>query len=240
MRPLIGILCGFDGDGTPRDSIPHNYGAAIEAAGGAPVLLPCSAEAEATEAALAVVQGLIITGGVDVDPARFGESPRRQLGAISPERDLLDERVMALVLDRSELPVLGICRGIQAMNVFAGGTLIQDIPSQVEGAIKHAQQAPGWFGTHEITISEGSILADTVGAEPLVVNSFHHQAVREIAPGFRAVAHAQDGVVEAIERVGARYCLGVQFHPEHMVGKSERLARLFARLVEEAGKVGFR
>ena len=128
--------------------------------------------------------------------------------------------------------MLAICRGIQALNVFAGGTLIQDIPSQVPGALKHSQQAPGWYGTHVVDITERSVLAGTLGTEAYSVNSYHHQAVQDVAPGFRVGARSADGVIEAIEREGSAYCVGVQFHPELMAGRDEKVARLFARLLE--------
>ena len=156
MRPLIAILCSLsDSDGgahSPRDSAVHAYADGVLRAGGAPLLVPCGGDEAAVVRVLEMAQGLIITGGVDMDPARFGQAPRRELGSVSPERDALDEIAVRFVLARPELPVLGICRGIQALNVFAGGTLIQDIPSQVPGALKHSQQAPGWHGTHEVLV----------------------------------------------------------------------------------------
>jgi len=238
MRPIIGVLCGYDGgDGSAfsaRDSIPHSYVACVLQAGGSPLLIPCTEDAEPTRVALELVSGLIITGGPDVDPAFYGEEPRAELGAIAPERDALDRHTVDFILQHPDLPVLGICRGIQSINAFAGGTLIQDIRSQVPGAIKHSQNAPGWYGTHDVRIEPGSRLAETLGEVPLRANSFHHQAVAEVAEGFRAVAHTSDGVIEAIERTSARYCIAVQFHPEIMAPRSERIAKLFARLVAEA------
>ena len=239
-RPLIAILCGLSDpegpSGSARDSVPHAYARCVHRAGGAPLLVPAGLDAEAVTAVLDAAAGVIITGGVDVDPACFGQDPRRELGAVSPERDALDRAVVGHVMTRPELPVLGVCRGLQALNVFAGGTLVQDIPSQISGALKHSQQAPGWYGTHAIHVVAGTILAETVGAETLAVNSFHHQAVLDVAGGFVVAARSADGVVEALERTDARYCVGVQFHPELMAGKCDALRRLFERLVSEAGK----
>jgi len=210
LRPLIGVLCGLSGEkngGSAADTAPRAYSQAVRSAGGAPVLIPCSDD---------------------------GQEPRRQFGRVSPERDALDKTVVSYVVERPHLPVLGICRGIQAMNVFAGGTLIQDIPSQLEAAMKHSQSAPGWYGTHDIEIAPASELARTLGPDTVRVNTFHHEAVDVVAEGFRVAARSSDGVVEAIERQDAAYCLGVQFHPELMAPRDERIARLFGRLVSEA------
>jgi len=237
LRPLIGVLCGLSGEkngGSAADTAPRAYSQAVRSAGGAPVLIPCSDDGERTLAALQVVRGLIITGGCDIDPSHYGQEPRRQFGRVSPERDALDKTVVSYVVERPHLPVLGICRGIQAMNVFAGGTLIQDIPSQLEAAMKHSQSAPGWYGTHDIEIAPASELARTLGPDTVRVNTFHHEAVDVVAEGFRVAARSSDGVVEAIERQDAAYCLGVQFHPELMAPRDERIARLFGRLVSEA------
>ncbi len=235
MRPIIGILCGVNqSDSSALDAIPHAYGRSVVAAGGAPLLIPCADKPDAALPILELVHGLIVTGGPDVDPAEYEQQPRKELGAISPERDALDHVCCEFILERPELPVLGICRGIQSLNVFAGGSLIQDLPSQIDNALKHSQSAPGWHGTHEVEIEADSVLAETVGCEPLSVNSFHHQAVADVAPGFRIVARTADGVVEAFEREGARYCIGCQFHPELMAARNERVAGLFQRLVDEA------
>lgn len=239
MRPPIAILCNLSdpdaGAHSPRDSVVHAYSRAVLAAGGAPFLLPCIDDVEAVHAVLETARGVIISGGCDVDPHHYGAEPRPQLGTVSPQRDNLDRIVVEWALERPAFPVLGICRGIQALNVFAGGSLIQDIPTTIKNAIKHNQQAPGWHGTHLVDIASDSHLAGMWGDDPPAVNSYHHQAVGETAPGFRSVARAADGVIEAIERDDARFCLGVQFHPELMASCEPRMARLFEGLVEAAG-----
>ncbi len=237
MRPPIGILCSLTSGASdsPQNTCPHAYCRAVLAAGGAPVLIPYSEDPDATTTALSLVRAVLITGGVDVDPQAYGQEPQRALGEISPQRDEIDKVAVDFALRRPDLPVLGICRGVQALNAFAGGTLIQDIPSRVPEAVKHTQSAPNWHGTHSIAIEPGSVFASAVGEAPLMVNSFHHQAVDEPAEGFRIVARARDGVCEALEREGARFCVGVQFHPEHMVGRQDRLVALFSRFVDEAG-----
>lgn len=237
MQPRIAILCGLESDGAGRDYAPHAYSKAVAACGGAPLLVPCLEDEEQIRSVLQVCQGLLVTGGVDVDPARYGAEPHRALGQVSPERDRLDEAAIAWAMSRPELPILGICRGIQALNVFCGGTLIQDIASEVAGAVKHSQQAPRWHGTHTLLVEPGSLLADVVGKEPIRVNTFHHQAVGETAPGWLVSARATDGVVEAIEDRSGAFRMGVQCHPEHMIDHEPRLLRLFERFVGQAKRV---
>ncbi len=240
MKPLIGIIAGVlsedaSGGWDRCDGTPRHYSEAIVAAGGVPVLIPCAEDPEVAEAALAAVSGVLITGGPDVDPARYGRNPIGKLGRISPLRDVTDEVVVRHAMAHPEMPCLGICRGIQAMNVFTGGTLYQDIPSQVQGAIKHSQDAPGWYGTHQIEIEASSRLAAVLRCETICANTFHHQAVDEVGEGFVVVARAADGVIEAIENPDAAFCIGVQFHPEIMFTKSDPAARLFAEFVRACG-----
>jgi putative glutamine amidotransferase len=166
--------------------------------------------------------GLLLTGGDDVAPSRYGETTHDATIEVAPERD---EFEIALVKEarRLGLPILGICRGIQVMNVACGGTLIQDIPSQVENALDHAFKVPphkAFDYAHDVWVEDNSLLAKLMaerlsGSDSCAVNSRHHQAVKEIAPGFRVVATAPDGIIEAIEDPGARFCLGVQWHPEN-------------------------
>jgi putative glutamine amidotransferase len=165
---------------------------------------------------------LLLAGGEDVAPERYGEKPRPSVVNINAERDTFE---LALVVEarRRGLPILGICRGIQVLNVACGGTLVQDIPSQVAGALEHNLTVPPhqpFALAHEIWLDRDTLLARLMG-EPLgagdtcEVNSRHHQAVKELAPGFLASATAPDGVIEAIEDPSARFCLGVQWHPEN-------------------------
>lgn len=231
--PLVAVLCNCtDGEGSfgERQIVNQAYLDCLERAGGVPLLVP-DADDEAILALLALAQGLLVTGGADFDPRAYGRQPHARLGHISPRRDHLDRVAIEYALARTKLPVLGICRGIQSLNVIAGGTLIQDVSSQVDGALKHSQSAPGWYPTHDLRVAAGSRLHAIFGTERIAVNSFHHQAVEEPAPGFRAVAWSDDGVVEAIEREGEGFCLGVQCHPELMATRDERCAALFTEFV---------
>ncbi|BAS28670.1 gamma-glutamyl-gamma-aminobutyrate hydrolase family protein [Limnochorda pilosa] len=241
-QPVIGITCGRTED-QARVFLNVPYLEAVVDAGGLPVALapvtagdPPEETARRAGALLARVDGLLLSGGDDVDPALFGEEPDPRLGWVDPDRDGLEVALARAALQEGR-PILAICRGIQVLNVAAGGDVYQDL-AQHPGALQHRQQAPRWHASHAITVRPGSVLARVLGLEgggSLRVNSFHHQAVRRVAPGFRAVAEAADGLVEAIEADGsAAFCLGVQWHPEHMVKRWPAQRGLFRALVEAA------
>lgn len=225
---VVGISCKHEAD-EERVLLSEGYFRAIEAAGGVPLILPPLTSAAAISRCAALVDGLLLSGGPDLDPAYFNEEPRGT-GVISPVRDHFELALLAEVI-RLGKPVLGICRGMQVLNVFAGGDLYQDIPSQYPEALKHMQQAPAWYGTHKVRLAPGSVLARLYGCTELRVNTFHHQAVRQVAPGFRVAAWAEDGLVEAIESAGPAFVVGVQWHPETMWEKDDRQARLFKAFV---------
>ena len=172
--------------------------------------------------ALAGVAGLLLTGGGDVEPARYGETPHQKLEEVDPARDEFEIALIVAARSR-DLPIFAICRGVQVLNVAAGGTLVQDIPSEVSGALKHSLVVPPhppYELAHEVWVEKDSLLAKLmgdrlVGSDTCDVNSRHHQAVKAIGQGFRVSATAPDGVIEAIEDPAARFCLGVQWHPEN-------------------------
>ncbi len=238
--PIVAALCNpVEGDAgafSARQVLNQAYVDALVGAGATPLLVPCLEDDDRIIALLERADGLLITGGADFDPRAYGQQPQSKLGAVSPARDHLDRVAVSYALERPEVPVLGICRGIQSLNVVAGGDLVQDIPSQVEGALKHSQSAPGWWGTHDIDIAKDSRLREIVGAVRLPVNSFHHQAVSSVAPGFEVVARTDDGVTEAIERTEGGFCMGVQFHPELMASHDSRIAALFEAFAAACAK----
>lgn len=232
MAPRIGITCGID-YAAQRIQVNADYVRAVQAAGGIPVLLPPVPGDPA--AILAGVDGLLLTGGVDVDPVLFGEEPLRQNGEIQPDRDASEIPLCRLALETG-VPVLGICRGHQVLAVAAGGSLYQDLPAQVPECLKHSQQAPRWHPTHALRIERHSRLGAMFGPE-LRVNSFHHQAVKGVPPGFAETARAPDGVNEAIEHPSHPFAIGVQWHPEAMWDREYNYNALFRALVEAAASV---
>ena len=191
------------------DVLPTQYAAAVEETGGIPVLLPPVGQAGAADAVVARLDGLVISGGADVDPGRYGEEPHPRTASWRPDRDAWESALLDAA-DAAGLPVLGVCRGMQVMAVHAGGALEQHVPDLVD----HEQHSPGGdeFGAVEVTTVPGTRIAALVG-DRLSVNCHHHQSVRA-HPGFAPVAHAADGTLEAMEAPGDRFCVGVQWHPE--------------------------
>lgn len=230
MKPLIGITCSFDHK-EGRYFLPDGYVEAILGAGGYPVLLPGSANLSTVEPYLKKIQGLLLSGGVDVDPYHFNEEPAPGLGEIVPERDAFEIMLVKAAL-KEHMPVLGICRGIQVMNIAYGGTIIQHIPARAEKSLKHAQSAPRYHSTHSITVAEGTKLYRLFGSGKVRVNSFHHQAVKKLAPGFKVSAKAPDGIIEAIESTKHKFVLGVQWHPECMITHDTNARVLFQAFVK--------
>lgn len=235
-KPVIGITCGHTFEGSGRFYVNEPYVRCIEAVGGLPFLIPCLNADEDVRRLMEHVDGILLPGGVDVDPVHFGEEPIPALGDVDPTWDHLELCAARLAL-RWDLPILGICRGIQMLNIAAGGTLYQDIPSQFKGEIlQHTQEAPRWYPTHGVHIEPDTLLEQLLGSGEMRVNSFHHQAVKVLAPGFSATARSHDGIIEAMESQSHAFACGVQWHPEHMVAHYPKQLELFRRFIGAAAQ----
>lgn len=204
------------------------YLRAIERAGGLPVVLP-PLSLDRIPALLDRLSGVLLSGGPDLDPVAYGRVSHPELGRTEPQLDAFEVQ-LAREADARGLPILGICRGAQALNVARGGTLHQHIPDVTDGSISHRQREPGTQVTHDVRIAGHSTLASVIGARRAAVNSFHHQSVERLGDGLHAVAWADDGIVEGIEGSGPSLLLGVQWHAETLVDDPAQLA-LFRRLV---------
>jgi putative glutamine amidotransferase len=210
-----------------------DYIESVVRAGGAPVILPPLADREALASLVEAADGVLFTGGGDVCSLAYGEEPHVSSKLQDPLRDETELEAARLAMER-ELPILGICRGSQILNVALGGTLIQDVPSQVPGALKHYSEGLDTVLLHTIEIEPDSLLAGVLGTTQMAVNSWHHQAVNEVGRGLRVNCRARDGVIEGVESAEGRPLLGVQFHPEECTVKYPRFQALFDWLVQEA------
>ena len=213
-RPLVGITMRHELE-TERFYLARFYSEAVEAAGGAPLHIPLIPDASYLEDVVGRLDALLLPGSAsDVDPALYGREPHARLGAVHPLKDATDMLVLKFAEAR-RLPLLAICFGMQVWNVFRGGTLIQDIEAQVQGALKHEQGAPRDRRSHAVKIRPDSFVARIAGGEGLRVNSHHHQALETIGQQLQATAWSADGLVEAVEdTLEGRWAVGVQWHPE--------------------------
>lgn len=240
--PIIGISGYVDGS---QNVANNTYINSVRMAGGVPVVIPVTTDDAQIASILEVINGLVMTGGEDFDPLKwYNEEPLRANGDIAPVRDEFDVKLVRAAVAKG-IPVLGICRGEQLLSVAFGGSLYQDIPSQVKDSyVKHRQSGtPGSYGTHTIEIDKGSLLSKQIGATTAVVNSFHHQAVKDVPYGFKVTAKSVDGVIEAMERVaplkdypdGGATIMGVQFHPEIFTSAGDTtFIGIFKYLISEA------
>ena len=244
-RPLIGVttqsLQAIDGipEGLPSSVVMNErYHMAAAAAGAAPVLIPLFADDMTTLREIYDrLDGLLIPGGVDIDPARYGDPPHEKLGRVDAARDCTELQLAKWAIAEKK-PLLGLCRGVQVINVAAGGTLYQDIEDEVPGALKH--DCFPHFGftrdhkAHEVSVTAGSRMHDAMQSDHFAVNSLHHQAIKRLGTGLSVTATAPDGVIEAIEGTDDAFLVGVQWHPEVFEPTDEDTRRLFRAFVDAA------
>ncbi len=238
-RPLIGLTACTKPVRSGQkerlnEAVPRGYVEGVEGASGLAVVLPNTGDPSRARSYLDRIDGLLLTGGDDVHPRLFGEAPHPRLDLVDERRDQFEIALLLAARER-RMPVFGICRGIQVMNVALGGDLYQDLPSQADSKVGHAQRTLDEGPWHDIEVCRGTRLAEVLGEAKTAVNSYHHQACRRVAEGLSVTATAPDGVVEALEDPGQPFFLGVQWHPEVLDGGAAATSkRLFAAFVAAA------
>jgi len=237
-RPMIGLTattCPHPKSSAPMEALGRRYVEAIYDAGGLPLLIPTNVPPEAASVLLAGLDGLLLTGGGDIDPDRYGGQAHEAVHEVLPARDAM-ELALAKVAAAEGVPFLGVCRGLQIVNVALGGTLYEDLPSQYHRSLKHNRDAviERSLLTHTVKIAEGSRVRRLLGAEEIEVNSLHHQGIRVIAEGLKPVAWSSDGLVEAVELLDHPFGIAVQWHPEWLYRDHPIHQALFCGLVGAA------
>ena len=230
QKPIIAITACAEDDLSSR--LNRAYSESVREAGGIPIIIPLGVEAD-VEQILMVADGLLLSGGHDVHPFLFGTEPSPKLGKIHPERDTVELALTNAALIKG-VPILGICRGIQLLNVALGGTLYQDVESEYrQSPLKHSQQAARGVATHYVTVEPNDLLEEG----QLAVNSFHHQAILQLAPNLTVVAKSSDGIIEAVMHDAHPFCLAVQWHPEEQaVVGDEAAIKLFKAFIGASRK----
>ncbi len=248
MAPVIGVTATLKEDTHVSDTRPLglfvradlDYVNGVVQAGGVPLVLP-PVTPEAAETMVRGMDGLLLSGGSDLHPSYYDEEPHPELGVTIPERDAFEMRLLEAALTRG-LPVFGICRGLQIINVFLGGTLYQDLPAQFGEGLDHRQTTPKWSPKHGISFDGSSVTGGISGSVEMQVNSYHHQAIKELAPGLVVCARSADGVIEAAESrdFSERWLVGVQWHAEAMRASDPAHRNLFAAHVAAAERHALR
>lgn len=237
MKPIIGITTFHDIDVEKSFSLAsNNYLSAVENAGGVPLYIPISEDMEDVKSYLNVVDGIIFSGGEGICPLKFNENPSQKVSYINHSRDNFELALFREAYNR-DMPILGVCRGAQLINVALGGTLYQDIFSQIQNCRGHMPQGMKVYDLfHQIDIEENSKLFDIFKNRKLEVNSFHHQAIRDIGKDLKVTATAKDGVIEGIESLSRKFLVGVQWHPEDLTLKHEEFLSLFKALINSTNQ----
>ena len=230
MKPIIGLVPLIDEKKESFWMLP-GYMDGITEAGGIPVMLPLTHDEGEIEELLDHMHGILLTGGHDVSPALYNEKPLKECAQTIEERDRMEMILLKKTLER-DMPVLGICRGIQFLNVFAGGTLYQDLPTQRPTKTEHHQSPPYDIPVHEVTIKDDSKLFKLLGKSSIRVNSYHHQAIKDIGEDLKIMAISEDGLTEAVEMPDKRFVWAVQWHPEFAYKKDDVQRKIFEEFVK--------
>lgn len=246
MKPIIGICTNYSANdeigiltdlgmkGQDWDLLAHDYVKAVEWAGGAPLIVPVVEQLESIQPVLDMLDGIIFSGGTDIDPQCYGELMLFQSNGIEPVRDAHEIGLVKKVLAERKIPVMGICRGMQLLNVACGGTLYQDLEKQRKNEFNHSMEMyPKYLPTHDVTLQDHSFLQSAFQKSTIRVNSLHHQGIKTIGQGLSATGTTSDGLIEGIELSGERCVIGVQFHPEMMVDNNPELLKIFMAFVEK-------
>lgn len=230
-KPVIGLTSSFEAiPEADKIFLPHAYFDAVRHFGGIPMMIPVHATEEEQLFLLNQCDGLILTGGNDIDPKHYGESIWNDTVEPAPERDAAEWKICGMALERN-IPILGICRGFQLLNVFFGGSLYQDLPTQYTSDIGHRMEKPDIRTCHDCVVNQDSPMYHWVQEAVIGVNSHHHQAVKSLAPGLVAMATARDGLVEAFYRPEHLFCCGVQWHPEKIWQIAPSSGRIFEAFI---------
>jgi putative glutamine amidotransferase len=236
MKPVIGITTDVRKDG--GNILKNTYVQAVIRAGGLPIIVPVGLE-EDVDQLIEMLDGLLLSGGNDINPTLFNEEPHEYLGEVSPSRDSIELELARQMLKTGK-PILGICRGLQILNVAVGGALYQDLHKQNDGPIlQHIQKAPNTHPSHYVQVEKGSLLESIAGSERIQVNSYHHQSLKDVPSVFKVTGVASDGIVEAIESNDEQFVLGVQWHPEALTAAGDVVSlRIFEKFISACTNQG--
>lgn len=237
MKTVVGVSASIKFETHevyPSSFINTAYTDSIIRANGIPFILPVCNNESILKKMVESVDGILLSGGEDIHPFLFNEEPIEKIGHISEERDFLDFKILKYAVEMKK-PVLGICRGHQVINVFFSGNIYQDIATQTSSKIKHSQSARINLATHKINIKKDSFLYDIFG-KSTEINSFHHQAIKDVSDKFDVIATSNDGIIEAIEYKGDEFIIGTQWHPEVMAESNGKMQEIFNRFVKKCKK----
>ncbi len=234
MRPVIGITPCI-ADNQKNFFIHRGYAEGIQESGGMPFMLNLTDNISVLQEYLSICDGILFSGGADIDPSRYGDSVHTGCGPVCLARDAMEIRLMQLIMGRTDKPVLAVCRGIQVLNVALGGNLYQDLPTEFNGVFcDHRQKCEDYIGTHHVRVIDHTLLARITGRHDLLVNSLHHQAIKQVAPGLQVCGISEDGVIESVYLPSHAFCLGVQWHPERLYPFDDSSLDLFRSFIAAA------